>query len=153
MMGWPQRGKKSVKGKIKGQTPKTGMKKTLEPLRFQGLCWRGRRDLNPRTVLPAYSLSRGAPSATWVLPRVENIEMMKLLSGGESGIRTHGPCGSPVFKTGSLNHSDISPNWNPSKCKSNLSISQGICQRPAPHFYQRYCICGLPGRPSQNYVN
>ena len=29
--------------------------------------------------------------------------------GGESGIRTHGSCESPVFKTGSLNHSDISP--------------------------------------------
>ena len=32
-------------------------------------------------------------------------------SGGESGIRTHGSQNeSPVFKTGSLNHSDISPN-------------------------------------------
>ena len=72
--------------------------------------WRGRRDLNPRTVLPAYSLSRGAPSATWVLPRVENIVNDEIVSGGESGIRTHGPFGSPVFKTGSLNHSDISPN-------------------------------------------
>ena len=29
--------------------------------------------------------------------------------GGESGIRTHGSCESPVFKTGSLNHSDVSP--------------------------------------------
>ena len=29
--------------------------------------------------------------------------------GGESGIRTHGSFESPVFKTGSLNHSDISP--------------------------------------------
>ena len=32
-----------------------------------------------------------------------------VVNGGEGGIRTHGPCGSPVFKTGSLNHSDISP--------------------------------------------
>ena len=30
-------------------------------------------------------------------------------SGGESGIRTHGSFESPVFKTGSINHSDISP--------------------------------------------
>ena len=30
-------------------------------------------------------------------------------NGGESGIRTHGPFGSLVFKTSSLNRSDISP--------------------------------------------
>ncbi len=29
--------------------------------------WRRRRDLNPRCGFPHYSLSRGAPSATWVL--------------------------------------------------------------------------------------
>ncbi len=29
--------------------------------------WRRRRDLNPRDGFPPYSLSRGAPSATWVL--------------------------------------------------------------------------------------
>ena len=29
--------------------------------------WRRRRDLNSRTGYPAYSLSRGAPSASWVL--------------------------------------------------------------------------------------
>ena len=31
------------------------------------LIWRRRRDLNPRCGFPHYSLSRGAPSATWVL--------------------------------------------------------------------------------------
>ena len=36
--------------------------------------------MNPRTVLPAYSLSRGAPSATWVLPRVENIKNDEVVS-------------------------------------------------------------------------
>ena len=33
--------------------------------------WRRRRDLNPRDGFPPYSLSRGAPSATWVLLRAE----------------------------------------------------------------------------------
>ncbi len=33
--------------------------------------WRRRRDLNPRAGFPAYSLSRGAPSASWVLLQVE----------------------------------------------------------------------------------
>ena len=38
---------------------------------FVGAFWRGRRDLNPRAGFPAYSLSRGAPSASWVLLQVE----------------------------------------------------------------------------------
>ena len=33
--------------------------------------WRSERDLNSRAVLPAYSLSRGAPSASWVSLQVE----------------------------------------------------------------------------------
>ena len=77
--------------------------------------------MNPRCGFPHYSLSRGAPSATWVLLQVQSYKrylhfLLKVLSqccrkrsGGESGIRTHGSCESPVFKTGSLNHSDISP--------------------------------------------
>ena len=28
--------------------------------------WRRKRDLNPRTSFPVYSLSRGAPSTSWV---------------------------------------------------------------------------------------
>ena len=73
--------------------------------------WRRRGDSNPRTVLPAYSLSRGAPyshlgTSAW-LQVVSGYGGEK--GGGESGIRTHGSCESPVFKTGSLNHSDISP--------------------------------------------
>ena len=72
--------------------------------------WRGRRDLNPRAGFPAYSLSRGAPSASWVLPQAEWKRRNAAVEfGGESGIRTHGPFGSLVFKTSSINHSDISP--------------------------------------------
>ena len=51
--------------------------------------WRRRRDLNPRDGFPPYSLSRGAPSATWVLLHAKyRIHLKKC--GGESGIRTHG---------------------------------------------------------------
>ena len=39
--------------------------------------------------LDDYSLSRGAPSASWVLPQVE-LDSNIGKSGGESGIRTHG---------------------------------------------------------------
>ena len=40
-------------------------------------------------VLDAYSLSRGAPSASWVPLRMSR--KYKGKNGGESGIRTHGP--------------------------------------------------------------
>ena len=50
-------------------------------------CWRRRRDLNPRGAFyTPYSLSRGAPSATWVLLHIAGWYQI----GGESGIRTHG---------------------------------------------------------------
>ena len=64
--------------------------------------WRRRRDLNPRAGYPTYSLSRGAPSPLGYFSMVNII-------GGEREIRTPGSFESPVFKTGSLNHSDISP--------------------------------------------
>ena len=35
--------------------------------------WRRRRDLNPRCTFAHYSLSRGAPSATWVLLHVDGL--------------------------------------------------------------------------------
>ena len=65
--------------------------------------------MNPRCGFPHYSLSRGAPSATWVLLQANRHISIWKINGGESGIRTHGSFESPVFKTGSLNHSDISP--------------------------------------------
>ena len=54
------------------------------------LIWRGREDLNLRGAFyTPYSLSRGAPSATWVLPQMSNFSA-DVPFGGESGIRTHG---------------------------------------------------------------
>ena len=72
-----------------------------------GFTWRGRRDLNPRDGFPPYSLSRGAPSASWVLPHTNMKENMAERVGFEPTVPS---LGSPVFKTGSLNRSDISPN-------------------------------------------
>ena len=62
--------------------------KTGHPDGMTCLFWRRRRDLNPRGAFyTPYSLSRGAPSATWVLLRISRIAYS---FGGESGIRTHG---------------------------------------------------------------
>ena len=58
------------------------------------LWWRRRRDLNPRCTFAHYSLSRGAPSATWVLLHGTGQPMKFCLpgreTGGERGIRTPG---------------------------------------------------------------
>ena len=62
---------------------KIRIRKTPETQRFRGF-WRRSRDLNPGCDYSHYSLSRGAPSATWVLPQAGD------KAGGESGIRTHG---------------------------------------------------------------
>ena len=43
-------------------------------------------------------------------PHKRDVYAGLLIIGGEIGIRTLGPFGSLVFKTSSLNHSDISPN-------------------------------------------
>ena len=49
--------------------------------------WRRSRDLNPGDGIPSYSLSRGAPSASWVLLQ---IAVCLAENGGERGIRTPG---------------------------------------------------------------
>ena len=36
----------------------------------RALRWRRKRDLNPRYGIPYYSLSRGAPSTSWVFPKL-----------------------------------------------------------------------------------
>ena len=59
-----------------------------------------------RRFYPAYSLSRGAPSASWVLPQVDGVYEKMAERVGFEPTET---CASPVFKTGSFNHSDISP--------------------------------------------
>ena len=60
--------------------------------------------------------------------------MSGMKGGGESGIRTHGSFESPVFKTGSLNHSDTSP--------KQLSDSFIITHRLAfvKHFFNFFQI-------------
>ena len=62
--------------------------------------WRRKRDLNPRAGFPTYSLSRGAPSPLGYFCKIWRREW-------DSNPRSL--AGSLVFKTSSLNHSDISP--------------------------------------------
>ena len=55
--------------------------------------------------LDDYSLSRGAPSASWVLPQVDG----KIQLAERVGFEPTDAFTSPVFKTGAFNRSAISP--------------------------------------------
>ena len=72
--------------------------------------WRRRRDLNPRYAFTYYSLSRGAPSASWVLLHAEK-KIFAWRRERDSNPRCLST--SLVFKTSSINHSDISPRFAP----------------------------------------
>ena len=60
-------------------------------------------------LITAYSLSRGAPSATWVLPQVGQAGMKERKWRREWDSNPRYLSVSLVFKTSSLNHSDTSP--------------------------------------------
>ena len=73
---------------------------------FSCYSWRGREDLNLRGAFyTPYSLSRGAPSASWVLPQVDG----KIQLAERVGFEPTDAFTSPVFKTGAFNRSAISP--------------------------------------------
>ena len=73
---------------------------------FPCFSWRGREDLNLRDAFyTSYSLSRGAPSASWVLPQVDG----KIQLAERVGFEPTDAFTSPVFKTGAFNRSAISP--------------------------------------------
>ena len=107
--------------------------------------WRRRRDLNPRTVLPAYSLSRGAPSATWVLLHGCSYftDSVVCIWRREWDSNPRLLAESPVFKTGSLNHSDISP------C---LSILRGRAVRCDIYITTVSCRCQERNCPCSSKV-
>ena len=107
--------------------------------------WRRWRDSNSRARFQTYSLSRGAPSPTWVHLQMGGASRIFSCGGdvgGESGIRTHGSFESPVFKTGSLNHSDISPHlFKQIRGEDYLTIPPPTCQE------LKWTGCpSLPGR-------
>jgi hypothetical protein len=50
------------------------------------------------------------PSTDWRQSKSQSSQYVKWLFGGRGGIRTHGTlAGTPVFKTGALNHSATLP--------------------------------------------
>ena len=86
----------------------------------------GIRTLAP--LLTAYSLSRGAPSATWVLPHTY------LFSGGESGIRTHGCFHIAGFQDRCfrpLSHLSVRKSVSRAKREYYITMRRRLCQQKA----------------------
>ena len=109
--------------------------------------------MNPRAGFPTYSLSRGAPSPLgYISKQVQFLVFVQFprqkAVGGEGGIRTHGPCGSLVFKTSSLNHSDTSPYICPG-CVRLISIIYYTTLPAVSQAVRRIFLCGavMPGTP------
>ena len=94
------------------------------------LWWRRRRDLNPRCTFAHYSLSRGAPSATWVLlHRTGSLIKLYFLKRNWRRERDSNPrylSVSLVFKTSAINRSAISPHRNQRKWLYHASQSKSI---------------------------
>ena len=63
-----------------------------------------------------YSLSRGAPSASWVLPQVDG----KIQLAERVGFEPTDAFTSPVFKTGAFNRSAISPFVKANLCQKQI---------------------------------
>ncbi len=92
--------------------------------------------MNPRAVLPAYSLSRGAPyshlgtSASAIYPKTYVPKKVAERVGFEPTALDE----SPVFKTGSLNHSDISPHLFQSEANKIIPHRTPFVNPPEPAF-------------------
>ena len=90
--------------------------------------WRRRRDLNPRDGFPPYSLSRGAPSATWVLLhakyRIHLKKMWRREWDSNPRMLPHRRFSRPVPSTTRTSLHVRSP----AKCKKNDTIYFCSCQ-------------------------
>ena len=86
--------------------------------------------MNPRGAFyTPYSLSRGAPSATWVL--LHSRKRKNIKSGGESGIRTHGCFHIAGFQDRCfrpLSHLSVCKSPSISRRISYTNTSSGGCQ-------------------------
>ncbi len=93
--------------------------------------------MNPRASYPAYSLSRGAPSASWVLLHI-------MLWRRERDSNPRCLATSLVFKTSALNHSAISPSQT---SETYYNMDRRFCQYlqrifPDIIFYHVVVGCG-----------
>ena len=120
-------------GHDKGKKKEKNKEKTLEPLQFQGFLWRGRRDLNPRAGFIQPTPLAGEPLRPLGYFRVYRCSFKNLAE--RVGFEPTGTCAPPVFKTGSFNHSDISPFRRRRLLNTPYSIAYPppVCQQVFAH--------------------
>ena len=100
----------SDKGKNKGNSRKKAQQKSLEPLRFQAFLLARKEGFEPSHVVWTSTPLAGEPLRplgyfrVWICPHHRSNQKM----AERVGFEPTDVCTSPVFKTGSLNHSDIS---------------------------------------------
>ena len=87
--------------------------------------WRRRRDLNPRAGYPTYTLSRGASSASWVLPQNK-----KWLRRQDSNLRPDG------YEPSALT------NW-----AKGPSVWRPRGSNPRPYGYEPYALASWARPP------
>jgi hypothetical protein len=108
------RGKPPATPKLSLSVPTDG--DTHRPL--CGFDWEERAEAQLAAARLSTAQSRRTPN------RVQGTEIManfENMIGGRGGIRTHGTlAGTPVFKTGALNHSATLPNF--------IRLAYGVCQ-------------------------
>ena len=119
---------------------------TIFGLRWYGLCWllgllgaylivkklykhQGLKDslFEPLFYYCFFGVIVGAPSATWVLPRI-------LFSGGESGIRTHGCFHIAGFQDRCfrpLSHLSVCKSVSRAKREYYITMYRRLCQQKA----------------------
>ena len=97
------------------------------------LSWRGRRDLNPRAGFIQPTPLAGEPLRPLGYFRRSGFTFKKLAE--RVGFEPTGTCAPPVFKTGSFNHSDISPFRRRRLLNTPYSIAYPppVCQQVFAH--------------------
>ena len=129
------------------------MKKPCSRCDYRVSRWRRRRDLNPRGAFyTPYSLSRGAPSATWVLLHIAGWYQI----GGESGIRTHGCFHIAGFQDRCfrpLSHLSVCKSTSVPRRISYTNTSTGGCQPKSRQEKRKNFNLGLAFRKQMWYSN
>ena len=129
----PQRKIHQTKSRQKSQ--KRFLRKTKKPWNRCDskvfLIWRGREDLNLRDAFyTSYSLSRGAPSASWVLPQVDGKFSWRREWDSNPRMLSHRRFSRPVPSTARPSLRVVSP---------RLSLKRGLY-----HTIPRRCLSTVP---------
>ncbi len=120
--------------------------------------WRSERDLNSRVLLHTYSLSRGAPSASWVSLRIKERYRRKMAE--RVGFEPTAHCCVTGFQDRllkPLGHlSELRSNFNTGfsfcqlLCAEKIPIPAGLCRRSSESALRRPAPARVPRAGSRS---